>query len=455
MTTRRCPLSVAAQTFPATIAIIDEREEVSYFELDRQVSRLVSQLQDHGVAASDRVVVQAENSVALVRMLWATLRLKATACFVNPRWPQAAVDDASDVINADFRIELSQFEDRNDDAGRIFVPTVDDDGVATVVFSSGSTGRPKAVALSLAAHLANAAGANQCLPLNESDRWLLALPLCHVAGFGVVFRCVLAGATVVIPAKQMELGTTVADHAVTHVSVVPVQLQEWLKTHDMCPSTLKAILLGGSHWSETAIHRAVAAGWPIYTTYGLSEMASQVCTSAPSGPGVGTAGPVLRDRELKIDATGEILVRGKTLFLGYMTQSGLDRPLDADGWFHTRDLGVLDENRCLTVLGRMDSMFVSGGENIYPEEIERELLKFDEIDQAVVVSVADERYGRRPVAFVQSNRFQPDCWRASLRETLPGYKVPDRFLVLPDSQGERMKVDRGYLEMLANRPSDS
>jgi o-succinylbenzoate---CoA ligase len=200
--------------------------------------------------------------------------------------------------------------------------------------------------------------------------------------------------------------------------------------------TLKAILLGGSAVPPSLVTRALEANLPIFTSYGLSEMGSQVTTTSPndSAARLGSSGKVLNYRELTLSLESEILVRGKTRFLGYLTDSGMERPFDRDGWFATGDLGAIDADGYLTVLGRKDNLFVSGGENIQPEEVERALLEDQSVEEAIVVPVESAEFGFRPVAFVKMSSFPdhevPELLEA-LRAKLPGYKIPDRILPWP------------------------
>jgi O-succinylbenzoic acid--CoA ligase len=192
----------------------------------------------------------------------------------------------------------------------------------------------------------------------------------------------------------------------------------------------------------------------MYTTYGLTEMASQVTTTAPNATQseLRTAGRVLPGRELMIGSGDEILVRGETLFLGYYHTDHLDRPLDDAGWFATGDRGALTSEGFLTVTGRCDQMFISGGENIFPEEIEQALLGLSSILQSIVVAVPDAEFGQRPVAFVQSTEFQPTEWRRQLAEQLPGFKIPKLFLPWPESTASTsLKPSRRHLQLLAQR----
>lgn len=156
-------------------------------------------------------------------------------------------------------------------------------------------------------------------------------------------------------------------------------------------------------------------------------------------------------REVSIGEDGEILVRGDTLFAGYVDGDGVNRPLDDRGWFHTGDLGEIDGGGYLRVTGRRDNQFISGGENVQPEEIEAALLRIEGVEQAVVVPVVDEEFGERPVAFVRTRgSLQTQRLAKALAPVLPRFKIPIAFRDWPKSQSpEGMKVDRGAFRRLA------
>jgi O-succinylbenzoic acid--CoA ligase len=141
-------------------------------------------------------------------------------------------------------------------------------------------------------------------------------------------------------------------------------------------------------------------------------------------------------------------VRGETLFAGYVEGAAIDRPLDTDGWFRTGDLGELDADGYLRVRGRKDNLFVSGGENIQPEEIEEVLCRLEGVEDAVVVPIPDPEFGSRPVAFVRGGRLD-DPTRA-LEPLLPRFKIPVAFHRWPGGV-EGMKVDRAFFSERARR----
>ena len=310
---------------------------------------------------------------------------------------------------------------------------------ATVVFTSGSSGAPKAVVHSAANHLYNAAGSAANIPLQAGDAWLVALPLHHVAGLSILFRTLSAGACAVIadggsfheaddPAVRLL-------PAVTHVSLVETQLRRLLQLPDWPALTrrLRAALIGGSALSPALLRQARAAGLPVCASYGCTEMASQVATTPlPAAAETFSDGaPVLPHRRVAISGEGEILLGGPTLCLGYL-QEGRIVAAGADGWFASGDLGRLDGQR-LSVTGRRDARFISGGENIQPEEVEQALLEHPAVTAAVCVPVADAEFGSRAVAFLalRTGPCPPADLEHHLNARLARFKQPVRYLPLP------------------------
>ncbi len=239
----------------------------------------------------------------------------------------------------------------------------------------------------------------------------------------------------------------------THVSLVAAQLQQVLNDADTITAlkSASAILLGGGAIPPSLIQNAFNLNLPIYKSYGCTEMSSQITTTRPadSFEHLCTSGKLLKQRELKIADDGEIMVRGKTLFQGYVEGEKIVSPVDEDGWYHTADLGKIDANGYLTVLGRKDNMFISGGENIFPEEIERVLEDLDGIEGAIVVPVHDPKFGQRPAAFLRLNPDTsiPDLPLEFLKSKLPSYKIPDHFFDWPEQDG--LKPNRRLLQAQA------
>ena len=322
----------------------------------------------------------------------------------------------------------------------------------TLLFTSGSSGMARAVWHDLEAHFANSCGAAERIPLRSGCGWLLSLPLNHVSGFSVLVRCLLTGATVVFPDKNLDLKNQIEDSVVTHVSLVAVQLRRLL-AEGSALGDLQAALIGGGPIDRSLVEQAMSAGVPLHLTYGMTETSSQIATSARlrSLEADVSAGKVLPGREVRISPGGEIQVRGEVLPRGILTAQGLQPATDAEGWFSTGDAGRFDVSQNLIISGRLNRMFISGGENICPESIEGLLMSFPEVRRAVVVGIPDQEFGARPVAFI-AGEADAGSLRAFLRSRMEGFAVPDLFLPWPtDVPEDDAKVHFDLFNRLAQK----
>jgi O-succinylbenzoic acid--CoA ligase len=310
-------------------------------------------------------------------------------------------------------------------------------GPGTVLCTSGSTGRPKLVVHELRQHLASARAAATALDLGPGNTWLLNLPLHHVGGLAPLFRALVSGARLAVPAPGEKLVETLRRRTASHLSIVAAQLRRCLDDERAAAALASArvVLCGGGPFDRELLRRALERGVPIAMSYGSTETASLVTLERdPARVLDASAGAPLAGRQVCIDGDGQILVAGNTLLSGYLEDGRLRDPRDAGGWFATGDLGRLDEAGRLTVIGRRDRMLVSGGENIHPEEIERALLAVDGVVEAVVEPFDDAVYGQRPAAFVRlapGRAITADDLRRELGARLARFKIPDRFARLP------------------------
>ncbi len=326
---------------------------------------------------------------------------------------------------------------------------------ATVVFTSGSSGEAKAVVHSAANHLYNAAGSAANIPLGPDDAWLVALPLSHVSGLSILFRTLSSGASALFAESGAfqdadDPGARLLP-AATHVSLVETQLRRLLQIPGWQALTrrLRAALIGGSALSAPLLRRARDAGLPVCASYGCTEMASQVATTRPGDPRETFSGaaPVLPHREVAVSAEGEILLGGRTLCLGYLERERVRPAAGAGGWFASGDLGRLD-GELLSVTGRRDSRFISGGENVQPEEVEQALLEHPAVVAAVCVAIPDSEFGSRPAAFLTlaSGPLPPPDVEAHLATRLARFKHPVRYFPLPAQPGATGNAGSGAIK---------
>ena len=454
-------------------AIISPNKQLSYNGLDRLITLTTERLRDFQIQKDEPVALYLTNSPEYIILLHALWRFGAIAVPVSTRWPgeltvkslfsipcYKIISFEKSIAPGEKQLKIlhpAQLVSRdqkknNSDSGII---QFDPERAATIIFTSGSSGEPKAVLHNFANHYYNALGSHANIPFTAGDRWLLTLPLYHVGGLSIVFRSLICGGTVVIPDVQKSLPEHIFDHKITHISLVPTQLYRMLSdtiTLNKLKS-LKAVLLGGGAAPERLIKKAIDADLPVFTSYGSTEMASQITTTRPRDPfdRLKTSGRILPYRDLKIGPGSEIQVKGKTLCPGYIHGNKITRPVDADGWYATGDLGYMDKNGYLTVTGRKDNMFISGGENIQPEEIENQLDNFPGIEQSLVVPVDNVEFGQRPVAFIKSVNEIPDTEQIKrhLKKYLPKFKIPDLFLPWPDEKRPGIKPDRNFFAGLA------
>ncbi len=439
ITTIRCPIEILNSRRPQSLAIINNQTTLTYRQLHEQIIKKQMDYHEAGIRRGTKIALQSKNSLDDIICLFALWRIGVVVCLLSPRTPQAQIKKQIIELKTlpPLLLKRGLGEFKNNKAQMIFQLN----SPATIMLTSGSCGEPKAVVHTIGNHYFSALGSNQNIPLAKTDRWLLSLPLYHVSGLSIIWRCTLAGSTIVMPDPTENIIESIKKFKVTHVSMVPTQLILALNNpaHIKTLQKLKAILLGGAPVAQELIQTTRRLKLPVFLTYGLTEMASQVSTSQKS---TGKKIQTLKYRKLKIADDGEILVAGATLFKGYFKNKKIVRPADADGWFHTGDLGRIDRTQGLQVLGRKDNMFISGGENIYPEEIEKALLGSGVVEQAVVVPVKNALFGHRPVAFVKltssschcklTKRAKQSLFKNHLTKTLPAFKIPDSFYDFPD-----------------------
>lgn len=457
-------LSISASANPHALALLYQGQAWRYHELDRDVSALCSglcsDLLAQGIHPGQHIAVLMPNSADTVLLIHALIRLGAVLVPLNTRLTadelayQVDLADCTHLIYdaaysekvhslAVHRLRFDEIRWR--DAQPVKSRAIDLDAPHAILFTSGTTGHPKGVMLTYGNHFYGATASAFRIGTLPEDRWLCCLPLYHVGGLNILMRCCLYGTAVVLHNgfDVENVQRSLAEDQVTLASLVPTQLFRLLSTIEdsaaALPHHLRLILLGGAAATPELVTRSQALGIPIATTFGMTETDSQVATQTPDAtrhkPGsVGRALPFSTIRVVGEDGKalepgqiGEIIVSGPTVMHEYYRNPQATRHTLRDGWLHTGDLGYLDADGDLWIVQRRSDLIISGGENVYPAEVESVLRQHPEIEDVCVVGLTDAEWGQRVAAAVvlkPDTVLSQDAVIAFAREHLAGYKVP-------------------------------
>jgi O-succinylbenzoic acid--CoA ligase len=421
-----------AHVTPDRLALLVPDDSVgwSFAELDRRVDDAACALRQRGVAANQRVGVLARNGPGFVLAVHALMRLGAVLVPINTRLTSPEVEwqrrdaELSHVLDDDTLAQILRAPD-----GPRLDREFDLDEPHSILYTSGTTGRSKGAILTYGNHWWSAVASALNLGVAPGDRWLACLPLFHVGGLSILLRSVAYGITAEVhPRFDPSSVNGAIDAGVTQVSVVSTMLDRMLvqRGDQPYPPTLRCLLLGGGPAPLPLLERAARLNAPVVQTYGLTETASQIVTLAPEDAirKLGSAGKPLMGSEIRIEPDGEICVRGPTVSPGYLHQP------PRGGWMGTGDLGYLDDDGFLYVLDRRDDLIVSGGENVYPAEVEAALILHPAVEEAGVVGIPDPEWGRTVAAAIKLHPGRSATEHELIefcRKHLAGYKVPRRI----------------------------
>ena len=482
-------LDIPASIVPDAAAAAGDRSE-DYSELRRRAGQVATLLSDLGVTQGDRVGVFATNRVEYIEALFGIAVIGAVAVPMNCRARGEEVahllsDSGTRVLFSETRyrdlvgaaapsgLPIVYFDE--DYQGRIadldpeavFIADVEDDDVAIILYTSGTTSLPKGVMLTHGALGGYVMGRIECADGTDKGRTLLAAPLHHVAAVSSLISSLYAGRTVVL-LPQFDAGdwlAAVEKHSVTTAFVVPTMLSRIiahpdLPGHDL--SSLELVTYGAAPMPPSVIRRALdlfPASVGFSGAYGQTETTSTVTVLGPEDHRptgddaavqaaqrrLSSVGRAVEDVELRVvdesgsvlgaGEIGEVQIRTGRTMTGYWGSSSeaTAKALDGEGWVHTGDLGYLDDGGYLFLGGRAGDLIIRGGENISPEDVESTIYEHPDIAEAGVVGIPDEEWGEAVgVAVVprSGHSLTVEDLLAFCRDRLPGYKRPERVLIL-------------------------
>ncbi|MFG1796955.1 FadD3 family acyl-CoA ligase [Nocardia sp. NPDC049149] len=485
-------LQHAARTFGAAPALADGEVRLDWTQLLAAVEEVARALIARGVQAGDRVAMWAPNThhwvVAALAAHYAGAalvplntryvadeaadvlrRVDAKALFIAGSFlgrdrlvelheaaPDLAIDtivvipveggENTDIAALDWSELATVAEPVTLAAARQRAADVGPDDVADILFTSGTTGRSKGTLVAHRQALAVVRAWAECTTLNSSDRYLVVSPFFHNFGYKAgILACLVTGATLV-PQATFDVPATmraVSEEKITVLPGPPTIYQTILDFTDRDAfdlSSLRVAVTGAATVPVVLVERmrSELKFDVVITGYGLSEAAGfgTMCRADDDAETIAnTCGRPIADFELRLAANGEVLLRGPNVMLGYLDDpESTAATIDSDGWLHTGDVGTLDERGYLKITDRLKDMYISGGFNVYPAEVEQALARLDGVAESAVVGVADARMGEVGKAFVvrkPGTQLTEDQVLAHATTVLANFKVP-RFIEFRD-----------------------
>ncbi len=434
-------------------------ELFTWTDVAYKINQMAAFLQMRGITeaitSKSAVAFCGKNLESILFLYLAAIQCGVKILGLNPAFP----DERVNALCREYGVDLCLRDEDLTQAYSVSAPrvftTADFSQPATMTLTSGSSGMPKAVVHNVQSHLDNAVGVCRLMNFDCTQSWLFSLPLYHVSGQGIVWRWLACGAALHFP--QADFYASLLQS--THASLVPTQLQrllDYLALHPQVDFSTRHILLGGAHIPVELTQRVCQYGIVSYSGYGMTEMASTVF--AKKSDDFSGVGQPLFGREFRL-VNDEIWLKGAGLALGYWKNNEIKALTNEEGWLQTKDKGIWQNNE-LVIVGRLDNMFISGGENIQPEEIEKQLLQSGLVKQAFVLPKEDAEFGARPVAILEFHeRFTESAvekLRIFLQERLARFKLPVAYYALPSNlQQGAIKISRKVLtQWLAQQKYD-
>ncbi|MBW8349244.1 o-succinylbenzoate--CoA ligase [Bacillus sp. IITD106] len=446
---------------PERTALVFNERSWTFLEMKDRVYELVMRINGYSVSRHSRVAILVKNRPTTVFLIHALQSLGAEIVFLNSRLTATEIsyqikDSGTDILffDHDFYTTVKELENSVDlkaysidkimSSSQKNTGTVrsdfDLDEICSIMYTSGTTGKPKGVRQTYGNHWWSATGSSLNLGIQENDAWLCAVPLFHISGLSILMRSVIYGIPVYLMEEfnEKHANSLLQSGKVTIMSVVSAMLNRMLLDlqDETYHENFRCMLLGGGPAPLPLLEKCAAKNIPVFQSYGMTETASQIVTLSPedSFTKLGSAGKPLFPAQIKIvrtdgktaDAreTGEIALKGPNITPGYLNQ----KQSLQDGWFLTGDLGYLDEDGFLYVQDRRSDLIISGGENVYPAEIEAVLMAHEAIDEAGVVGMSDPTWGQVAYAFVVGKELLEEELLQFCRERLASYKIPKRII---------------------------
>lgn len=409
--------------------------DLSFREVYEQVTDLARKLPLY-VKGETRVAIYSNNSIDMALFFLALQFLQVEVLMLNTRLND---EEITKQLNAlDIKVTFSQdnkfisFDEvyQNEKQTIQLANEFCEEQIAVIMNTSATTGEFKAVPLRWKQFLSHVRASQKSLRVTAKDNWLVTLPMYHVGGLAILIRSLYNGTQITI-LKKFDEDTVlklIGSKEINMLSIVPTMLNrivDRIEKHN-----LRVVLVGGEFIPKVLVEKSIIKNIPIYKTYGMTEITSQCATfSVLAHPEkIDAVGLPLEEVDICIQnpdekGIGEVLIKSPMLMEGYLGKETIG------GYFHTEDIGSIDEAGFLYIYDRRKNIIISGGENIYPKEIENLLYAHPKIKECAVVGCKDEVWGQVPVLYVVSSLTEKEIY-SYLSDKLASYKRPKRIIYL-------------------------
>jgi long-chain acyl-CoA synthetase len=462
----------------------DDARELTYAEFGSWVDAVAEQFAEYGVTRGSVVAIMLPNRVELLVAMVAAWRLGAAATPINPVFTaneaDYQIDDAQAVVVVNSGLDaphagrpaiaVDQLRRTRQGARPLPEPTTAPDDTALLIYTSGSTGRPKGVILSHANIGAMASMMAERIGITGEDHCLLVLPLFHVNAICVSFLTPMSvGGQLSVLSRfhATQFLEAVERLRPTYFSAVPTIYAHLLANAGDPPpdtSSVRFAICGAAPASKELLEATEERfGFPLLEGYGLTEGTCASTANPSQGPRkLGTVGVALPGQTVAvmqpdgslapIGERGEVVIKGPNVMQGYLNRPEATADALGDGWLHTGDVGILDEDGYLRIVDRIKDMIIRGGENLYPKEIESVLHSHPSVMEAAVIGAPHDLYGEVPIAYVAcfpGTVVSEDELTALCRENLTKIKVPVEIHVRDELPKNAVgKIDKPTLRAL-------
>lgn len=420
----------------------------TFREMNEEVADLAERIMPH-ISNQGPVALLITNQPQAVLLIHALQKIRVPVLMLNNRlsqkeWQyqlknsqaQLVIHEDQFVLDMDRAVSVDELRNSERQEIRVF----EKEDVCSIMYTSGTTGNPKGVMQTYDNHFASATGSAFNIGHQPNDIWMCAVPLFHISGYSILMRSVIYGIAVRLYEKfdERSIHADLISGKGSVLSVVTTMLQRLLDVkNESYHPFFRCMILGGGPAPLHMVERCHHENIPVFQSYGMTETASQFTTLSPADATrkTGASGKPLfpgeikivddQDKECAVNVIGEILVKGPSVTKGYLRNEQATKEAFAEGWLKTGDVGYLDDEGFLFVSDRRSDLIISGGENIYPAEVESAIASHPSVKEAGVVGKKDEEWGEVPAAFVVLvEQIEEDDLHTFVKERLAAYKRP-------------------------------